>query len=93
MADIIPFRSAARPSYAAKASVVRADGMEITAAGTLDGYIDLCFQDSTGAHLTYQLGIAGACSLIATLHSVIHDIEENCLFDRDPLLAPPDVQD
>lgn len=62
--------------------------MTVTTAGTLDGYIDFVVQASDGKYLIHQITRDDARAIISALHTVIQDITDNCLFDRDPLLAP-----
>ena len=83
MTAVIPF---GRPSYCAKLCVETLSGLDVRIAGTLDGYIDLAIRPVSTPNITYSLSCDDARQLIAMLHSVISDIQGNCLFDRDPLL-------
>lgn len=52
-------------------------------AGTLDGYVDFAVPGRT-----YQLSLDEARALIAALNSAVADVQANCLYDKDALLAP-----
>lgn len=82
---ILAFR---RRSYEARQVEVRASGMTLIAAGTLDGCMDFVVQASDGQRLIHQITRDDARHIIAALHAVVDDITENCMFDRDPLLMP-----
>lgn len=77
-----------RRTYSAKAQTFEVSGLQITIAGTLCGHIDFAIQESSGRHATYSLTTDDAHRMIAALHTVVGDIQANCLFDRDPLLMP-----
>jgi hypothetical protein len=70
-------------SYEAKLQRLNIGGVSVHIAGTLDGFIDFAIGPRT-----YTMTRDDARSLIAALHTTIGDIQANCLFDRDPLLAP-----
>ena len=73
-------------SYSAKLHVLHVSGFDIHIAGTLDGLVDLAIITSNGKSRTYNLTCDDARALIAALHSAVSDVQQNCLFDRDPLL-------
>lgn len=75
-------------SYEAKPVRLFVSGLEIQTSGTLDGFIDFAVIESNGKSATYLITCEDARRIIAGLNSVISDIQTNCLFDRDPLLAP-----
>jgi len=75
-----------RHTYCAKLMSVRASGLEFHIAGTLDGFVDFCIIEESGRHVTHNITRDDAIRLIAGLHSVIQDINANCLFDKDLLL-------
>lgn len=82
---IIPFR---RRSYEAKAFRWSSGGLDAILSGTLDGFIDLALSEGpTCIHAgTHLLTCDEARALAAALLSAAEDVQENCLFDRDPLL-------
>lgn len=82
---VLPFK---RRTYEAKGQVVHASGMTLTAGGTLDGCIVFVVEASNGNRIIYEITRDNAVAIIAALHQVVHDIDTNCLFDRDPLLMP-----
>lgn len=73
-------------TYSAKLVELACSGLSIKIAGTLDGYIDFALTGADGSYRTYSLTRDDAHRLIAGLHTVIADIEQNCLFDHDALL-------
>lgn len=83
MGQVTPFQ---RRSYKAQTQTVRASGLEFWISGTLDGFLDFCVIDSSGAHLTYNITCDDARRLAAALNSAVHDVQTNCLFDADRLL-------
>lgn len=70
-------------TYTAKLFRVPVSGHDFLISGTLDGYLDFALPNAG----TYQLSIAEARSLVAALNGAVCDITENCLYDRDALLA------
>ena len=83
---ITPFQRAKPRTYEAKCFKVFGSGFEFQVAGTLDGFLDLAVIQSDGSHLTYNITCNDARALAAALNSGASDVQENCLFDRDPLL-------
>ncbi len=80
---VVPF---ARKSYEAKLITFHASGFEFHLGGTLDGFVDLAVICSNGEARTYTISCDDARVLIASLNTVVKDIQDNCLFDRDHLL-------
>lgn len=70
------------PGRTYSAKLFKAGNMQV--AGTLDGYLDVAFPD-----LTYQLTLEDALGLVKALNASIADVRENCLYDKDALLEPP----
>lgn len=85
MPQVIQFK---RRSYEAKQQEVFASGMTVVTAGTLDGYVDFVVGATDGNRIIHQITRDDARAIIAALNTVANDIDANCLFDRDPLLAP-----
>lgn len=82
MADVIPIR---KNTYSAKLFEVLFDDLKpFKVAGTLDGFVD--FATPMGGP-TYPLSLDEARQLVAALNSAIHDVETNCLYERDALLC------
>jgi hypothetical protein len=75
-----------RKTYEAKSFVVRNCGVEIRMSGTLDGYIDLCFVESNGRHVTYTLDPGGMRLIANAALGVADDVTKNCLYEADTLL-------
>jgi hypothetical protein len=94
--NLIPFRRREAPrSYEAKSQIVETcggKGVAFLMAGELEGLIDFCVTDPDGSHRTYQLSRDEATLLANALLAVVRDVNENCLFDRDPLLVPADYR-
>jgi hypothetical protein len=79
-----------RPDYSAKAVHFKTDdGYTVRMSGTLEGALDFCIETASGS-LTYVLTPDDAHRIITGLHAVCSDIQENCLFDRDPRLYDDD---
>jgi hypothetical protein len=75
-------------TYSAKLQTVSTEMAEFRAAGTLDGFIDFAVSGCDGHSRTYILTRDEARQIIAALHSVMDDVQQNCLYDRDTLLQP-----
>ena len=70
-------------TYSAKIfRVSLSEGPDFVMAGTLDGFIDF----ATPGGSTYAFTLDEARQLVAALNGAIHDVEENCLYERDALL-------
>ena len=73
-------------TYSAKLVELACSGLSIKIAGTLDGYIDFALTEAEGSHRTYSFTRDDARQIIAGLHTIVADIERNCLFEHDALL-------
>jgi hypothetical protein len=74
-------------TYTARLEAFVASGLDVRIAGTLDGFIDLAIIPADRPGLTYSLTCDDALLLIAALYSVVGDVREHCLYDRDPRLT------
>jgi hypothetical protein len=83
--NVTPLRSA--KTYVARLSEIRTDGLVFKSAGTLDGLVDFAVQSGGRDSITYSLSIEGAAALARALLETVKDVRENCLYDRDALLA------
>ena len=72
------------PTFTAKLFEVPWETAHFAVAGTLDGFIDLAVPQGG----TYQLSLEVARNLAEALTNSVADIQSNCLYDRDILLAP-----
>lgn len=82
MSDVVQMR----PEYSAKPVQFRTDeGYAVKMSGTLEGSLDFCIETATRS-LTYVLTPHDAHQIIAGLHTICRDIQNNCLFERDPRL-------
>jgi hypothetical protein len=79
MAKILQFPSR---TYTANLVEVGYFSTSFKVAGTLDGFIDLATPDGT-----WPLTLVEAKELSLALAAVATDVEKNCLYDRDVLLA------
>lgn len=77
-----------RKSYNAKPQHLNVSGLNLTMAGTLDGFIDFVMETNNDKRIIYNITKADAISIISAFHAVINDINANCLFDLDPMLLP-----
>jgi hypothetical protein len=77
---VVPMRERKARTYSAKTFTAGVFQM----SGTLDGYIDFVMYRKG----TEQLSLDEARALIAALNGAVADVQANCLYDRDELLAP-----
>ena len=75
-----------RKSYEAKLIRVPASGFEFRIAGTLCGGIDVAIIERSGKSGTHNIDPGEARVLADALLRVAADVEQNCLYDNDPLL-------
>jgi len=82
--SVTPFK---KKTYAAQGFDVKTMGVDFLMSGTLDGFVDFCVIPNKGRYRTYTITKNEAIKLISSLNGVVNDINKNCLYDNDCLLA------